>query len=290
MRSRQKMKINNILTANTGIYPDVKISEMKENTIALMKNSEKTLPMQDASSKVYVEYFGSGDEAEEGEDEQPTDQEISQNIAEEFAERGFEVVDDYNQADYAYLMGDPRDVNLGDAHLGEIDLVSDKEIPERNVPESQDYTGETVSYTNVRDVDKIQEISEGVRNNGGKVVAGIDNSSPWILSNLEPYTDALIGLHGSYLDAQLDVLTGQYNPTGRLPMTMVSSNEAIALEEQEIDGEVYEVSISPNDIPGYAKDKYMDDEVLEQLPGQSYAYLDSEGNYYQSGFGLSYNQ
>lgn len=276
------------ISQETTNNPEVYEAHLK--SIALMKNSEGTLPMQDASSKVYVEYFGSGEEAEEGEEEQPTDQEIRQNIAEEFAVRGFEVVDDYNQADYAYLMVDPRDVNLADPHLGEIDLVSDKEIPERNIPESQDYTGESVSYTNVRDIDKIQEISEGVRNNGGKVVAGIDNSSPWILSNLEPYTDALIGVHGSYLDAQLDVLTGEYNPTSSLPMTMVSSNEAIALEEQEIDGEVYEVGVSPNDIPGYAKDEYMDDEVLEQLPGQSYAYVDSEGNYYQSGFGLSYNE
>ena len=45
--------------------------------------------------------------------------------------------------------------------------------------------------------------------------------------------------------------------------------------------------ISPNDVPGYAKDQYMPDEMKDEN-GKAYAYRDSEGNYYESEFGLSF--
>ena len=45
---------------------------------------------------------------------------------------------------------------------------------------------------------------------------------------------------------------------------------------------------SPNDVPGYAKDQYIDADILAGVNGGSYAYMDANGNYYVSGFGLSY--
>ena len=86
----------------------------------------------------------------------------------------------------------------------------------------------------------------------------------------------------------MDVLTGAYNPTGKLPITMVSCSEVIAVNDTEIDGTVYEVCVSPNDVPGYDKDQYMDAEVLAQSPSGSYAYKDADGNVYAAWFGLSY--
>ena len=49
-----------------------------------------------------------------------------------------------------------------------------------------------------------------------------------------------------------------------------------------------EVCVSPNDVPGYDKDAYIDPEILANVKGGSYAYCDEDGNYYRSGFGLSY--
>ena len=40
--------------------------------------------------------------------------------------------------------------------------------------------------------------------------------------------------------------------------------------------------------PGYAKDQYIDADILAGVNGGSYAYMDANGNYYVSGFGLSY--
>ena len=47
------------------------------------------------------------------------------------------------------------------------------------------------------------------------------------------------------------------------------------------------VCVSPNDVPGYAKDKYMPDSMKDEN-GKAYAYRDSVGNYYEFGFGLGY--
>ena len=43
--------------------------------------------------------------------------------------------------------------------------------------------------------------------------------------------------------------------------------------------------ISPNDVPGYDKDRYMPDSLKDEN-GKAYAYRDTAGNYYEYGFGL----
>ncbi len=44
---------------------------------------------------------------------------------------------------------------------------------------------------------------------------------------------------------------------------------------------------SPNDVPGYDKDQYIDPAILANVKGSS-SYCDADGNYYRSGFGLNY--
>ena len=58
--------------------------------------------------------------------------------------------------------------------------------------------------------------------------------------------------------------------------------------EKEIDGKVYDICVSPNDVPGFDKDQYMSEEVLAQAPSGSYTYQDADGNFYKTWFGLSY--
>ena len=93
---------------------------------------------------------------------------------------------------------------------------------------------------------------------------------------------------GNALGAQMDVLSGEFNPTGKMSLTMVSCPEVIAITEKEIDGVIREICASPNDVPGYDKDQYIDPSILAKVPGGSYAYRDADGNYYRSGFGLRY--
>ena len=161
----------------------------------------------------------------------------------------------------------------------------------------QEKTGEMVDVTTVEGIKKLQKAANKMHEKGGKVIATIVCTSPWILDNLEPYCDALLAqyttssasLSNAY-SAQVDVIVGNYNPTGKLSVTMPSCEAVIALTEvRDADGNLlYEECASPNDVPGYDKDQYMDPEVLAQSPSGSYIYKDADGNSYVSGFGLSY--
>ena len=144
-------------------------------------------------------------------------------------------------------------------------------------------------------MDQIPGLCQTVHANGGKVVATCVVCNPWILDKLEPHVDAMTFQYtvspvamGNALGAQMDVLSGDFNPTGKMSLTMVSSMDVIAITEQEIDGEIREICASPNDVPGYDKDQYIDPEILKNVKGGSYAYCDADGNYYRSGFGLNY--
>ena len=253
-------------------------TEFNQKSVVLMKNSNDVLPLSDTTKTVYLASF-----TEKGESE---DNLASWTEAIEAA--GYTLVDDAAEADIAILDVVPGGISNASEYLHNIDLVEEFEQPHVN-PDTGEYDGETVDVTTLQDVDKIPEIAQTVHDNGGIVIASIDISSPWILTNLEPYCDALIGSFSTSAQARMDVLTGAYNPTGKLPVTMVSCNEVIAVTEQTLeDGNTYQVCASPNGVPGYDKDQYIDADVLAQSPSGSYAYKDADGNVYQSGFGLSY--
>lgn len=143
--------------------------------------------------------------------------------------------------------------------MGEI--VTDER--ERN--KSQKKTGNKVTVVTLKDVEKIKELADAIHARGGKVVGTCVVCNPWLLDKLEPYCDALtiqytvstVALNNA-LNAQVDVISGDFAPTGKLSLTMVSDPAVIAITEQEIDGVVREICASPNDVPGYDKDQYID--------------------------------
>ena len=260
-------------------------------SVVLMKNHENLLPLKDTGKKIYIERFigDPGNPAMEiyGIFGDTTD---TTGIAKELTNLGFTVVDDYNEADIALLMVKPKGPTNGNI-LGVIDLVEDVESPTYDDDAKPD--GETADITSVIDMNNIKKIADAVHANGGKVISTINISSPWILTNLEPYCDAMLGIHDSSDAAVAKVLAGVYNPTGKLPLTMVADACVIELIETDLDGEIWEICVSPNDVPGYEKEKYMlqtdiGKAALDKSPSGHYAYQDADGNLYWSGFGLSY--
>lgn len=263
-----------------GLSADIEAigTELNQKSVVLMKNHDDVLPLADTSKTVYVESFTNSGENEESVSALET----------AFEEAGFTLVSKVEEADIAFLDVAPGGILQSNAFMNVIDLVEELEVPEVNHPDDTTKTGNMIEVTTLMDVDKIAEIADAVHANGGVVIASINISSPWILTNLEPYCDGLLGVFDTNVSAKLDVLTGVYNPTGKLPITMVSCDEVIAVEEVEVDGATYEISVSPNDVPGYDKDQYISEEVLAQSPSGSYAYQDADGNVYAAWFGLSY--
>ena len=253
-------------------------TEINQKSVVLMKNHEGVLPMTDTSKKVFIASY-----TEKGENE---DTLTAWTAA--FEGAGYTIVKKAEEADVAFLSVVPGGVSNSNNFMNVIDLVDGLEVEERSFPESTTKSGAMTEATTLMDVKKIAKTAEAVHANGGVVVASINITSPWILTNLEPYCDALIGSFDTKVAAQMNVLTGAYNPTGKLPVTMVSCNEVIAVVDTEIEGQTYEICVSPNDVPGYDKDQYISAEVLAQSPSGSYAYKDADGNVYAAWFGLSY--
>ncbi len=271
-------------TQGEGTADAVYMSQKK--SVVLLKNKDNVLPLNDTTKKVFIASFSGAGEKEE----------VLEELTALFGEKGFTVVDDEEEADIAYLDIQPtyyvQTMASFDA-IGVLDLVEDLELPKRNDwPNSQAIApdGETTEVTTLEDVDKIAKIAKKVHENGGKVIASVKIGMPWILSTVEPYVDGLIAnFNLTGIPAQFDVVTGAYNPTGKLPITLVSCADVIATEFKTLaDGNTYEICVSPNDVPGYDKDQYIDPAILAEVPGGSYAYCDSEGNYYRAWFGLSY--
>nr|MBR4280912.1 glycoside hydrolase family 3 C-terminal domain-containing protein [Clostridia bacterium] len=279
-----------IRLANTTGEAGEKAYLSEQKSVVLLKNKGNVLPLTDTSKKVYIASFtgkGASDATVEA-------------LAAEFTALGFTVVEDVEDADIAYLDVQPtyNGSQGNNTAMGVIDLVEEAEVPavytkglRRDGVEhaTQIPTGELIEVTTLEGVEDIAEIAEEMHAKGGVVIASIKVTQPWILTNLEPYCDGLIAQFGVSNKAQISVITGAYNPTGKLPITMVSCNEVIATRWEYLeDGRIYEICVSPNDVPGYDKDQYIDPAILETVNGGSYAYCDSEGNYYRAWFGLSY--
>ena len=274
-----------------------------QKEVVLAKNHGSVLPME-KGRKVYVEVF-SGENAGAvlaqmmgagvaGED---NDKKLRQQLCAMLAAKGYEIVSDPAECDYAYLHIWPQQNNIVfvQRSMPVLELVEKFMHEEREVNKSQKKTGNLIEINTLRGIGRIPALAEKVHAHGGKVIATVVVCNPWILSNLEPYVDGMTFQYtvspvamGNALGAQMDVLSGDFNPTGKMSLTMVSCPEVIAITEKEIDGVVREICASPNDVPGYDKDQYIDPEILKNVKGGSYAYCDADGNYYRSGFGLRY--
>ena len=274
-----------------------------QKEVVLAKNQGGALPMV-KGKKVYVAVF-SGENAGAflaqmmgagvaGED---NNEKLRKQLEALLAAKGYEIVATPEECDYAYLHVWPQQNNIVfvQRSMPVLELVEGFMHEEREVNKSQKKTGNLIEINTLRGIGKIPALAETVHAHGGKVIATFVVSNPWILSNLEPYVDGMTFQYtvspvamGNALGAQMDVLSGEFNPTGKMSLTMVSCPEVIKITEKEIDGEVREICASPNDVPGYDKDQYIDPEILKNVKGGSYAYCDADGNYYRSGFGLRY--
>ncbi len=193
---------------------------------------------------------------------------------------GLVLTEDPKEADYAILMISPSSGEYFNATPGflELDICEGKEVC--NVDKSGCPTKETHLETTLTGIGRIREIANIIHSNGGKVIANINVTLAWQLGNIEPCFDGLTVGFDTYPTAVLDVLLGRFLPVGKLPITLPRGDEVLAVNEHGI-------CISPNDVPGFAKDQYMPDSLKDEN-GKAYAYRDKAGNYYELNFGLRY--
>ena len=188
------------------------------------------------------------------------------------------LVDDPAQADFALLFVSPSSGEYFNATPGylELDICEDKTVC--NVDADGKPMADTHTETTLHGGKRLAEIAAAVHANGGKVITNVNITLAWQLGNVEPLCDVLLAGFDTYRSATLDVIFGCFAPTGKLPLTLPRGDAVLAVNA---DG----VCISPNDVPGYDKDRYMPDSLKDEN-GKAYAYRDTAGNYYEYGFGL----
>ncbi len=241
-----------------------------QQSIVLLKN-KGVLGKEDLQNKkIFIQGFDQTKEA---------GQKWTETLREELAQESVQVTNDYNEADIAIVMVSPESGNYFTATKGllEIDLCEEKTVAdfsEEGLPLET-----THSETTVAGIGEIQTIANAVHAHGGKVIATINITMPWMVGNLEPHCDVLMAGFNTYTKAFFDVIFNRFAPVGKLPLTLPKNDEVIAVDAQGI-------CITPNDLPGYEKDTYLPKELKDEN-GKGYAYKDEDGNYYEYGFGLS---
>ena len=242
-------------------------NEVHRKSVVLLKN-DGTLPLA-AGKKVYAEAFAK--KAENGEA-------ATKALRDMLGKETVTLVDDPAAAEIALLMLTPSSGDYFNATAGylELDICDGKMVCDTDKDGCP--TANTHAETTLTGANRIQEIAAAVHANGGKVLANVNVTLPWMLGNVEPFCDVLTLGFDTYPSAKLDVFFGRYTPTGKLPLTLPKDDSVIAVNA---DG----VCISPNDVPGYDKDLYMPDSMKDEN-GKAYAYRDAAGNYYELGFGL----
>ena len=196
-------------------------------SIVLLRNDQNLLPLNDKKIndiKLYVESFPAG--------EQNANTIVFKEAIQKY-DTDITLADSLEEATHALVWIKPKQ-----------DLL--KEQPSITVGPD----------TNISNKSRIVEIQKTV-----PTITVIDFSSPWLIQEIEQNAAAVIGTFGVKTEALVDVIRGDFNPTGKLPLTIPASGEAVANDKM--------------DVPGFDE-------------GPSYVYEAKSGDKYGYGFGLSY--
>ena len=196
-------------------------------SIVLLRNDQNLLPLNDKKIndiKLYVESFPAG--------EQNANTIVFKEAIQKY-DTDITLADSLEEATHALVWIKPKQ-----------DLL--KERPSITVGPG----------TNISNKSRIVEIQKTV-----PTITVIDFSSPWLIQEIEPNAAAVIGTFGVKTEALVDVIRGDFNPTGKLPLTIPASGEAVVNDKM--------------DVPGFDE-------------GPSYVYEAKSGDKYGYGFGLSY--
>lgn len=155
-------------------------------------------------------------------------------------------------------------------HDEQIMNIKNSEIAVIAIGESRRITGEYNSVANIEVAEEYVDIARRAKSAGKPVVAVLCYGRPVALKKLEPYCDAILycwHLGTQAGNAIADVLFGDVNPSGKLPMTLPLCTGQIPI--------YYNAPRSTHDVNGYY--------------GQGYSYRDCDCKpMYPFGFGLSF--
>lgn len=159
-----------------------------------------------------------------------------------------------------------------------IDFTTDYRGADVAILIAKPFTGSYFDFTGLNDltIDEHSHVNltkiRAIREQVNTVVVALNLVMAWLPGTVEPLADALLTGFDTRPEVLFDTIVGDNSPTGILPLSLPVS-EALVVDESGH-------CASPNDVPGYDKEKFMD--------GRQYVYVDAAGNRYVRGFGLRY--
>ena len=197
-------------------------------------------------------------------------------VSKELVEKYYEWTDDPRKADFALVFiqapGSGSGYSREDAENGGNGYVpislqylpytasTTREVslaggdPKENFT-NRSYRGKTVTTDNVSDLELV--ISTKRQMGSRPVIVCMSVSKPVVMSEVEPYADAIVIGMGVQNQAVLDIVSGKTEPSGLLPMQMPANMETVEAQ-------------------------------FEDVPRDMECYVDADGNRYDFAFGLNW--
>ncbi len=177
-------------------------------SIVLLRNEKKILPLSKKTTKVYLESY------------MQKKGQTASNVYQPSGKETVEFVSTPEAADVVIVWITPGSKSLFESNGGPLSILLSK---------------------NGVDVNYINELTKKK-----PTILAINYTNPWVINEIYnpttmPNIKGMIATFGTSIDALIDVVTGKFNPTGKMPFTTPSS------EQEVIDNKT--------DIPGYKESK-----------------------------------
>ncbi|MDQ6903692.1 MAG: glycoside hydrolase family 3 C-terminal domain-containing protein [Bacteroidota bacterium] len=220
-------------------------------SIVLLKNQNNVLPLQKNKTvfipKKYTPslqgFFGP-----------PSKEKYEDAVNPELLKKYFNITDDPSKADYAIVFVsnpsggagyDANDRNKGGTGYVPITLQYEPYTatyarehsiaagdPVEPTVKDRAYRGKRITAANLKDLTTIRETKVAMKGKPVIVIATI--TKPMIFSEFEKDADAILVDFGVQNQALLDVLTGDYEPSGLLPVQMPADMKTVELQDEDI--------------------------------------------------------
>ena len=243
-------------------------------SIVMLKNEANVLPLQKGKTVYMPKKFTPSFKGFFG---PPSKEKYEDAVNADLAKKYFNLTDDPSKADYAIVFVsspsggagyDADDVKNGGTGYVPITLqygpykATDARVhsiaagdPAEPTVKDRTYKDKTITAGNYQDLKTIKETK--AKMNGKPVIVVITLSKPAVLAEFEKDANAIVADFGVQNQAILDILTGNAEPSGLLPLQMPADMKTVELQSEDI-------------------------------PHDMLCYTDADGHTYDFGFGMNW--
>ncbi|MEO8862608.1 MAG: glycoside hydrolase family 3 N-terminal domain-containing protein [Ginsengibacter sp.] len=248
--------------------------EAQLKSIVLLKNQNKLLPLQKNKTVFIPKKYTPSSQGFFG---PPSKEKYDDAVNPDLLKKYFNITDDPSKADYAIVFVsnpsggagyDANDRKNGGTGYVPITLQYEPYTatdarehslaagdPAEPTVKDRTYRGKKITAGNLKDLLTIRETKVAMKGKPVIVIATI--TKPMIFAEFEKDADAILVDFGVQNQAILDVLTGDYEPSGLLPVQMPADMKTVELQDEDI-------------------------------PHDMICYKDANGNAYDFGFGMNW--